>query len=323
MKTKRHILTVASVLVALMASGCELPSVISKAAPPQTVGERKAKAAALARQGDLAGALVEWRIVEAMTGRDAEVVRQRRKVESEIDRKASAKVEAGRKAAAKGSIKTARRHYLAALEVDPNHEGAIEALRRIEVVRVRRSRPKMVEPKPYRGVAAAPAGTAKPAASAQGAAKPKPAETSTAARSAALEQAVALAKQGYHTRAIGRFEAYLKKFPGDRDARALLSSSHRALGMALYKEDKLEQSIAHLQKAEAGKDPVAARMLADARGRLAQDAYEKGIRVFRKDVVQAIALWEESLAYDPAHAKAKSYLDKAYKIQDTLNSLKQ
>jgi hypothetical protein len=63
--------------------------------------------------------------------------------------------------------------------------------------------------------------------------------------------------------------------------------------------------------------------LSDAKSRLAQEAYEKGVRVFRQDVEMAIALWEQTLAYDPGHVKAKSYLDRAYKIQQSLNSLAQ
>lgn len=145
----------ASVLVTLAAAGCALPDRIADAPNGRTIAAHKVKAADLTRKGDLAGALVEWQILEALTGHDAEVARQRRKLESEIARRAAAKFELGRQAAAKGSLETARKDYLAVLKVDPNHRGAIEELRKIEVVRVRRSRPKMGEPAPH-GQATAP-----------------------------------------------------------------------------------------------------------------------------------------------------------------------
>lgn len=138
----------APLLLALSLAGCALPG--SSAPPPGAEGlaARKAKAAELTRKGDLAGALVEWRILELLSGHADEDLGQRRKLELEIARLSEARFEQGRAAAAKGSMKTARLNYLEALKLDPNHPGAIAALRELEVVRIRNSRPKLAEPEP-------------------------------------------------------------------------------------------------------------------------------------------------------------------------------
>ena len=142
--------------------------------------------------------------------------------------------------------------------------------------------------------------------------------------SESLERAVALAKRGDYLASIPYYRSHLARYPKDDDATKLLAISHREVGISLYNRGKLRESLSHLEASVSyakTSDSTLQSAVADARSRLAQQSYEKGVRVFREDVGQAIALWEESLSYDPSHAKARSYLDRAYKIQQTLNSL--
>ena len=325
MTAKRHLGIAAWALLALAIGGCALPVQVAETRAGPNLTARKAKAAALTRNGDLAAALVEWRVLEALAAGNAEVVRERRKLEAQIARRSAAEFESGRKASARGNLKQARRRFLAALKIDPNHGAAIEELRKIEVVRVRQRRPKFVDYKAARAAAAAkPAETPQPRAAKQDAGSNPQPDATAVRRASDLKEAAALARQGAHGRAIALLETHLKRYPEDREARARLSSSHAAIGMAHFKAGKLEEAVPHLEASVTlgGGDPRAARMLAKAKGRLAQEAYENGIRVFRQDVAQAIAYWEESLAYDPAHTKAKFHLEKAYRIQATLESIK-
>ena len=318
MTARRHLGTLASALLILAVAGCALPVQVSEPPAEPRLSERKTKAVALSRKGDLAAALVEWRVLETLSGGDAEVTRERRKLETEISRRTAADFAKGRKAASKGRLKQARRSFLAVLKADPNHGAAIEELRKIEVLRVRQRRPNYVGYQAARAAAAKPVRPPDPPAATQSAPSPPSPPKSE------VKEAAALAAQGDHDRAIALLETHLQRHPEDREARARLSSSHAAVGVALFKAGKLEQSLAHLEKSAGGegRDPQVTRMLADAKGKLAQDAYEKGVRVFRQDVDKAIAYWEKTLAYDPAHTKAKLHLERAYRIQATLKSIK-
>ena len=144
--------------------------------------------------------------------------------------------------------------------------------------------------------------------------------------SESLEQAKGLAQKGAYLDSIPLFLAHLEAFPEDEKAQDLLAISHREVGISLYRTGKLRESVDHLEAmaSQTGRpDAEAADILANAKDQLARETYESGVRIFRDDVQQAIAFWHETLRYDPGHAKAQSYLAKAYKIQETLKALDQ
>ena len=346
----RHLIRI-PVLICLVTAGCAELMIPTGQPDEAAMAARKAKAEKLTREGDLAGALVQWTVLETLTGGDPELARKRRAVRSNAKRQADRHYNTGQAALAKRRVKRARRQFLAALALDPEHEGAMEKLRKMEVRRVRADRPAIASPMPRMPnskktrVAAKPDVPAK--ANATSTAKSKPAADSTAtarlrtsppqkprlrpetapnSTSQSLDRAIALAKRGAYKDSISHYEIHLARYPKDPNATKLLAVSHREVGIALYNNGQLRESISHLEaSASPGtqRDKVVQAALTDAKSRLAQQAYEKGVRVFRQDIDQAIALWEQSLHYDPDHTKARSYLDRAYKIQQTLNSLTQ
>jgi len=288
---------------------------------------RKTAAEKLTSGGRLAEAVVQWKILETIAGHDAELARKRQAVEAEAERRAGSHFDKATAALAKRRTKEARREFLTVLAFDPTRQDAVEQLRKLEVKQVRLDRPRIASPMPRiankkkTAVAAKAEAPAKKAPAPQ----PKPQEAKKPA-SESLERAVDLAKQGAYLASIPLFRTHLNQFPADDKATTLLATSHREVGIALYNNGKLRESVSHLEaSASYGKqaDGAVKAALTDAKSRLAQQAYEKGVRVFRQDIAQAIALWEKSLSYDPAHIKARSYLDRAYKIQQTLNSLTQ
>ncbi len=336
----RHLIRV-PVLVCLVMVGCaELAGPVGQP-DEDAISARKAKAERLTRKGELAEALVEWKVLETMLGGDPELARKRRAVETNAKRQAERHYKTGRSELAKRRVKRARRQFLAALSLDPEHEGATDELRKIEVRRVRAARPAFTSPMPRvpkqmtSQVPAKPDVTAKSDSAGPATAtarlrspprKPELAPSKSPARtSQSLDQAVALAKRGDYLAAIPHYRSHLARFPKDGDAAELLAASHREVGISLYNRGKLRESLSHLEASvgySASEDSAVQSAVADAKSRLAQQSYEKGVRVFRQDVAQAIALWEESLRYDPSHVKAKSYLDRAYKIEQTLNALR-
>jgi len=139
-----------------------------------------------------------------------------------------------------------------------------------------------------------------------------------------VDEAVDVAKAGTYLNLIAYAESYLADHPGDDHAVELLALSHEKAGLALYHDGKLRQSLRHLEFAvkysgDTSGPPAVA--LAAAKSQLAEETFELGVRAFRKDISQAIAYWEETLTYDPGHAKAKLFLSKAYRIRDTLNEI--
>lgn len=321
----------AILMAGFLAASCSSFSIPTEQPDQRAFAERKAKAEKLTRKGALAAALVQWRILESMNRGDPSITTRRRAVEDRIERKAKLHFEKGQKAAGKRQTRTARREFLATLAVDPSHPGAIEQLRTMELTRVRNNRPRITTPSPQPAIAKAAKNPAsakkKPTAPAKVAEVGKSNDRNAARLdSKSLQQAMGLTEKGAFLESIPHFRKHLATYPEDAEAKRLLATSHREVGITLYNDGKLRESVNHLEASEGQaqvSDNAAAMALADARGRLAQAAYEKGIRAFRQNVEQAIAYWEETLKYNPTHRRAKAYLNRAYKIQKTLNSLVQ
>ena len=321
----------AILMAGFLAASCSSFSIPTEQPDQRALAERKAKAEELTRRGALAAALVQWRILESMSRGDPAIKKKRRAVEEKMARLAERHFVKGQKAAAKRQFKTARREFLATLAIKPSHEGAIEQLRAMELQLVRRNRPRIGTPTPQLDIAETPKKPApakkRPVASTKGTQVAKTNDQTAAVQtSESLQQALGLAEKGAYLESIPHFKKHLAAHPQDAEAKRLLATSHREAGITLYNNGELRESVNHLEASAnqaPGSDNVVNMALADAKGRLAQAAYEKGIKAFRQDVDQAIAYWEETLRYDPSHRRAKTYLSKAYKIQKTLNSLVQ
>lgn len=314
------------------------------------VTDRKQQAEELTRQGNLAEALVQLRVLETLKPHDPEIVKMRRSIEAKAKRLAKSHYQKA-EAAAKRNEREAWREYIAVLAYDPQHEGALRRLRQLELRRIRGSLPRIGGPEaptkmaiPQKPTQTARLATApirltrdfpKPVARPNRPATQPPAVNNAPgykdkggggneAQQPSLDQAIAMVKAGTYLNLIEYAESYLARHPEDDKAMELLALSHERAGLALYREGKLRESLRHLEFAVAYKgDSVGSSnvALADVKSRLANEAFEQGVRVFRQDVSQAIIYWEETLTYDPGHAKAKLYLSKSYRIRDKLNSI--
>ncbi len=311
------------------------------------VTERRQQAEELIRQGNLADALVELRVLETLRPQDPEIIALRRSVEADAKRLADSRFQKA-EAAAKKNSREAWRDYVAVLAYDPQHEGALRRLRQIELQRNRGSRPRTGGPEAPTKMADSDAAVqmagpmtarrpppeefplplakpepppAQPPAVVAGRAAVEPRET---AGRQSLDQAVSDVKAGTYLDLIAYAESYLAEHPGDDKAVELLALSHEKAGLALYRDGKLRQSLRHLEfavKYSGNHESPPAAALATAKARLASETYEQGVRAFRQDISQAIAYWEETLTYDPEHVKAREYLMKAYRIRETLNEI--
>ena len=304
---------------------------------PQTAlsGDFPAKREKLARQlakkGDLNAALVQWRVLERVGPDSRGAARERRKLESRIEKKVKAAFSKAKADRAKGRSTQAWKGFLRVLSLDPNHAGALAELRAMETRRLRRSRSRVVNSLYQKELEAAKLEARKAAAPAvQPSKTTKKAQTQdgTNQRSRSLGRSRDLIQKAAFRESITALEQHLTRYPEDRDAQGLLSLSHRRLGLELYEDGKLREALPHLKAsrtfgtdADAADADRARRALSETKRRLAQESYEKGLRAFQEDVDQAIVFLQETLAYDPEHAKAQIFLSRARKIKETLGAL--
>jgi tetratricopeptide (TPR) repeat protein len=87
------------------------------------------KAERLQKEGALRAALAEWTIALTIDPADTTVVEVKRRLETRIEREVAERVQQGRAALARDAHLEARRHFLAALALDPRNATAFEALR--------------------------------------------------------------------------------------------------------------------------------------------------------------------------------------------------
>ena len=87
------------------------------------------RAEALQKEGALRAALGEWTIALTLDPGDTTVVEAKRRLEARIERDVTTRVQQGRAALAREQHLEARRHFLAALALDPRNVIAFDALR--------------------------------------------------------------------------------------------------------------------------------------------------------------------------------------------------
>lgn len=149
----------ALLLTASLVAGCATSEAPAPPQPdPGSFAARKAKAHELTERGDWTAALLQWRILETLDSKDAEIARKRKRIEARIRREAQRHLGRGREALAKRDRKTARQEFVLVLALDPGNDEARKRLQRLELVESRRRRPRKedrVDNDPPKSVAAA------------------------------------------------------------------------------------------------------------------------------------------------------------------------
>jgi tetratricopeptide (TPR) repeat protein len=142
---RRGLGVIALLLLGLAAAACATVSSAPEQARPvppslreELTAKHNARSADLERSGNLQGALQERKLALTITPDDRTAREGQARLQALIERRVGERVQQGRAALARGSHGEARRHFLAALVLDPTNRRVFEALqqdvREVEVI---------------------------------------------------------------------------------------------------------------------------------------------------------------------------------------------
>ncbi len=156
----------------------------------------------------------------------------------------------------------------------------------------------------------------RPDTPATGGAKPEPAEE-TPYVNPALAEAKEASEKGDYVLALSTIDRFLSQNPRSSEAVDLKRTVLLQQGKTLADQNKLTDSYAALTQLTklSPKDNAVASLLANVRGRLIQQHYNQGIRLYREEKLpEAVAEWRSVLQYDPSHEGAKRNIEQADRL---------
>lgn len=214
----------------------EAPQVPAASGPPRraAVVARERAAEDLQRRGDLARALVAWKILELLEPDNPEHAQREEEVRREARRQTAEHLTRGDDATARGDGDAAAEEYLRALALSPLDPTPADRLRDLERRQVRGEEDAKVR-RLSRKTASPPLRAAAPA-------------SRSAEAGYYLETGVTLLRQGEYEAAAVEIGKYLGAVPDDRRARQLLAEAREKQAEDLYQRG-LRASRADLSKA--------------------------------------------------------------------------
>lgn len=313
-------------LLVLLAGCAQVPPAPPPAAPPApvpAVAPDPARADAVAKHrklveaarksGDLAAAATHLQVLTLLEPANDGWSRDLAAVRAAIARDARAEVQAGHAALAAGDLERASRAMLRALALDPADADAQKALREID----RRRYTRIQADRSARALSLQDQVATAAAQRAQ-------AGRNDAADGYDVEQAIELFRAGDTAGGLREFKSYVEANPGNRAVRQRIAGAVADRARELENQGQREQALNLYEQATAlrgdNAGPWTARV-PPLKKALSQEYFEKGSRVFRSDLAQAIGYFETSLRYDPANAQAAAKMREAKVARDKLGRI--
>lgn len=277
------------------------------AAPPPSSASspsREKLAASYQEQGRYAEALLQWKILLTTHPGDTRYETRVRQTEEQIDKLATQHQRAGIAALDKSDFSTARHELLAALALDPKRTEVLDSLRRIEYDRVWRiqsaklEKLKVTEDRKTAGVGEQ--------------------------ERSYLELGAMMFREGDYNGAIREIQKYLNSYPGDPQAKKLISEVYAKLAAQQRQQGQLQNALSNVEQAKrfnSESAPANRKAEQEMRTALAGEYYEKGLRALRSDLKLAIESFEKALEYNPQHSKAREKLADAQRMQKKLEEI--
>lgn len=278
------------------------------------VAKHRRAAESAQKAGDLATAASHLQILTLLEPGNDGWHRELATTRAAIARDAKAEVQAGTAALAAGDLDRASRAMLRALALDPSMPEAQKALREID-------RRRFTRIQADRSARALSLQDQVAAAATQRAA----ARANDAGDGYDAEQAIEMFRAGDTAGGLRDMKAYVDANPGNRAVRQRLAGVVADRARELENQGQREQALGLYDQATAlrgdAAGPWAARV-PPLRKALSQEYFEKGSRVLRSDLAQAIGYFEASLRYDPANAQAAAKLREAKVAREKFDKIK-
>ena len=263
------------------------------------------------RAGDLASAAQQLQILTVLAPDDQSFSRELAEVRATIDKEARDSVLAGTAALSAGDLDRAGAAMLRALALDPSQPDAAKALREIDRRRLTRIQADKAAKVAQQG---------------------EPPARNSATRAQAevndgfdIEQAIEMLKAGDASNGLRDLRAYVEANPNNRAARQRIGNAVADRARELEDQGAREQAANLYEQAVAlrgdANAPWAARMTA-LRKKLSLEYLDKGTRVYRSNLAQAISFFETSVRYDPSNTQASIKLGEAKVAREKLDKIK-
>lgn len=286
----------------------------SASTPTQEAIVRYRRQAETARRaGDLAGAASYLQIAVLLAPDDAALRSELASTQASIASEVRTRLAAGNAAMAAGDFDRAYRAMLRVLVLDPEQAEAAATLREIDRRRFTRIQADRAA-KVRNAESAAPKGATRATVAV--------AETTD---SYDVEQALELFAAGDTSGGLRDLKAYVTANPGNRATRQRIGTAVAERARELERQGAKDEALMLYEQASLlrgdGNGPWAAR-IAPLKKALSQEYFEKGSRVFRTDLAQAIRLLETSVRYDPGNTQASIKLREARTVREKLDKIK-
>lgn len=269
---------------------------------------REKRATELMFQGELAEALIQWQVLKTLEPKNPEFTQQLLATKVLIRKRINDHVQLGKKALSEDNITLAKQEFLKALALDPHMSTPFSCLKEMEKERAMKIQAKKIQRLAKKRKAPARAKL----------------QSVSSQEDYYLQLGIGLFRQGRLNESIREIEKYLNTYPKDREAGEYLAEGHLKLGIDCYEQGEMAKALIHLEEARRYKPAGSSQLndyLAWTRQGLAEDFYQKGMRVYLKDITKAIEYWEKSVSYDPKNINAQMRLEKAYKIRKKLREI--
>jgi tetratricopeptide (TPR) repeat protein len=141
-----------------------------------------------------------------------------------------------------------------------------------------------------------------------------------------LAEAKEAIERGEYTTALTILDQFLAQNPRNGEAVDLKRAALLQQGKTLMDQNKLGESLAAFTQLArlSPKDATVSSLMSNVRGRLIQQHYNQGIRLYREEKLPAaIAEWRTVLQYDPAHEGAKRNIEQAERLLKGLEARQQ
>ena len=270
---------------------------------PASMQSHDKLAASYAEQGRYADALVQWKILNTLRPDEARYATRVRQTEEQIATLATQHQRTGVSALDRGDFATARHELLATLALDPTRIDVLDSLRRIEYDRLWRIQSAKLD-------------------------KLKVSEDRKATNvgeqeRSYLELGASMLREGDYTGAVREIQKYLNSYPGDPQAKKLISDAYAKLASQQRQQGMLHNALANVEQAKRFSTDTGTSRKAEQelRNALADEYYDKGLRALRNDLKLAVESFEKALEYNPQHSKARTKLSDAQRMQKKLDEI--